>query len=77
MEWNTGYIQYWDDYQRRGGEWYFKRRRVFRWYKVDALTRPSHAAGTEANRQRLGVKQLPDSWPSWGKFWKERGKAPR
>ncbi len=76
-EWNTGYIQYWDDYARRGGRWYFKRRRMFRWYMVDTLTRPSHGTDNHAGRNSVAAKVLPDAWPSWGEFWKSRGKAPR
>lgn len=76
-EWHVGFIQYWDQYLRQNGRWYFKRRRLHRWYMVDALARPHHGAGGAADNQALSVAQLPDAWPSWGKFWKERGKAPR
>jgi hypothetical protein len=75
-EWQVGMIQYWDRYVRRGGSWYFNRRKLHRWYIVDALQRPRHGAGVDGD-QALSIAQIPDAWPSWGKFWTERGRAPR
>jgi len=76
-EWRVGFVQYWDRYSRRDGRWYFNRRRLHRWYMVDALTRPQHGAGLETDRESLQVRQLPDAWPSWEEFWKQCGRAPR
>src|SRR5262245_15822212 len=69
-EWGVGYLQYWDDYERRGGVWYFVRRRFFRWFLVDALSRPAHGAGVSSDRLTTGL--LPDAWPSWNRFWREQ-----
>jgi hypothetical protein len=77
QEWRVGFIQYWDEYTRRDGHWRFSRRRLHRWYMVDACERPSHGAGLETDKKSLGVGQLPDAWPSWAKFWEERGRSPR
>jgi hypothetical protein len=74
-EWRVGMIQYWDTYSRRNGRWYFKRRRLHRWYLVDALTRPHHGAGLET--ETGAAAPLPESWPSWARFWNERGRPPR
>jgi hypothetical protein len=76
-EWQVGKIQYWDTYVRRDGSWYFKRRKLQRWYLVDALERPSYNGGVNTDPASLQVGQLPDSWPSWDRFWSERGKSPR
>ena len=76
-EWMIGKIQYWDEYVRREGTWYFKRRKLHRWYLVDALERPSHNGGVNSDPGSLRVGQLPDAWPSWDRFWSGRGKAPR
>jgi hypothetical protein len=76
-EWHVGVIQYWDGYLRRNGRWYFKRRKLHRWYMVDAPLRPFHGAGTEADNRNLSVAQLPDAWPSWAKFWGGLGRKPR
>jgi hypothetical protein len=76
-EWQVGMIQYWDNYVRRDGRWYFKRRKLHRWYIVDALKRPGHTAGVNENPGSLITPLLPDAWPSWEKFWEEVGKQPR
>jgi hypothetical protein len=76
-EWRLGKIQYWDTYARRGDTWYFKRRKLQRWYLVDALTRPSHGGGVNVDPATLSVGQLPDIWPSWNRFWEARGQSPR
>jgi hypothetical protein len=74
-DWGIGYVQYWDTYERRGGPWYFARRRFNRWYMVDALTRPSHGAGL--GDDGLSTGQLPDAWPSWSRFWESLAKQAR
>jgi hypothetical protein len=74
--WQVGTIQYWDEYVRRGERWYFRRRRLYRWYVVDASEPPRHGAGVPAD-QSLTIGQLPDAWPSWDRFWTELGRSPR
>jgi hypothetical protein len=76
-EWRIGVIQYWDQYVRENGVWLFKRRKLHRWYLVDALSRPTHGGGLENDRESLGVGQLPEAWPSWAQFWAETGRSPR
>jgi hypothetical protein len=76
-EWQVGMIQYWDEYSRRDGRWHFKRRKLHRWYLVDALKRPGHSAGVNEDPGSLITPLLPDAWPSWGEFWNEMGKTPR
>ena len=70
-KWNIGTIQYWDTYERRGGRWYFKRRKVLRWYMVDALTRPAHGLDVHRGQSNVPQAQLPEAWPTWERFWKE------
>ena len=67
--WMQGMLQYWDDYRRLDGEWYFERRKFHRLYLVDWLTRPSHGAGNETGRGALRSYQLPEAYPSWNEFW--------
>ena len=46
--WRVGAIQYWDDYERVRGEWCITRRRLHRWYLVDADEVPGHGQGCNA-----------------------------
>jgi hypothetical protein len=66
-EWDCGMFQYWDTYVRNAGVWHFERRRLHRWYLVDALTRPAHGAG--AGDATLSTALLPDAFESWHRFW--------
>jgi hypothetical protein len=68
-EWQQGMLQYWDEYERVGGEWCFVRRRFRRWYLVDALARPSHGAGVNSGADPLAAGLLPDVFPTWSAFW--------
>lgn len=70
--WIVGKIQYWDSYTREDDRWYFQRRKLMRWYAVDALDRPGHGKDVTADQEggrSLQVGQLPDAWPSWEKYW--------
>jgi SnoaL-like domain len=67
--WDVGQLQYWDDYVRLDGQWFFDRRRFSRWYLTDVLSRPSHAAGLDKGSGLLTTKLLPDSYPSWHEYW--------
>ena len=51
--WQVGKIQYWDTYVRRDDAWYFKRRKLQRWYLVDALERPSYNGGVNTDPATL------------------------
>ena len=76
-EWQVGVIQYWDEYRREEGQWLFQRRKLHRWYLVDALTRPGWGAGVNADEGALRTPLLPDAWPSWSRFWTGRAAPPR
>jgi hypothetical protein len=67
--WQRGKLQYWDQYRRVGGEWYFARRQFHRWYLVDAVERPAHGAGVNTGFDPLPTGLLPDAYPSWSRFW--------
>jgi len=74
-EWQMGRIQYWDAYERVEGVWYFRRRKVHRWYIADALQRPSAGAGNE--EIPMGDRPLPDAYPSWADYWARAAAAER
>jgi hypothetical protein len=71
-EWQVGTIQYWDTYERIEGEWCFVQRKFHRWYIVDALQRPAHGAGLNAD-DPLFSRQLPEAYPTWAAFWATSG----
>ena len=50
------------------GEWYFERRKLHRWYMVDALTRPSHGAGVDDT-----LPCSPERWSRGGGSGPKRG----
>jgi hypothetical protein len=70
-EWEIGMLQYRDTYRRVAGEWYFERRKFYRWYICDALTRPTLGSGVDPGT--LTTNQLPDAFPTWAAFWEHRG----
>lgn len=67
-EWSVGTIQYRDDYERIDGEWCITRRRLHRWYLVDALDRPEPGKGVNAFAQ-MHERPLPGADASWAAFW--------
>ena len=69
-EWEVGMLQYRDTYRRVAGEWYFERRKFYRWYICDALTRPTLGFGADPGT--LTANQLPDAFPTWAAFWEHR-----
>jgi hypothetical protein len=71
-EWAYGAMQYWDDYERVDGTWCFTRRRLYRWYLVDALVRPAIGMGVNDFGEHIREGQLPDAYPSWQEFWDTR-----
>ncbi len=50
-----------------GGEWFFERRKLHRWYIGDALTRPAHGLGVGG--EGLRTLQLPEAFETWATFW--------
>lgn len=71
-EWAVGTIQYWDDYERIYGEWCFTRRRLYRWYLVDWLKRPTPGQGVNDFGARIRERELPQAYPTWAAFWSGR-----
>jgi ketosteroid isomerase-like protein len=61
---------YHDDYERRNGQWFIAKRRLWFWYR-DGDTLP--ATVTRDTNYRVFAKwpTLPEAWPSWTQFWSE------
>ncbi len=66
-QWIVMAICYFDDYERRGGDWFFTRRRERHWYSKDAQSRPAPPFQDWA--AHTGQPKLPAAFPSWSAFW--------
>lgn len=73
--WIEQAIQYRDLYARRDGAWLFERRDHLLWYGVETAERPLAQPPADWPRHPVGRGTLPEAWPSWAAFWKERGRA--
>lgn len=71
--WVIQAIQYRDTYERRGGHWYFVRRKHLLWYGRDVGTSPLGLAPANWPEHHSGWGELPEAWPTWAAFW---GPAP-
>ncbi len=68
-EWVIMQMLYWDDYERIGGRWYFRRRLPCYWYATD-LNKPPIGD----NKMRWPGREPYEGswhalWPSWKEFW--------
>jgi hypothetical protein len=70
--WYDHALAYFDTYERIGGAWRFRRRRVRSWYRQD-VGNPGHGAervastATESGPQRGG--RMPEALPTFEAFW--------
>lgn len=74
-EWVLMQMLYWDDYERIGGRWYFRRRY------------PCYLYASDLNKPPIGDRKMRwpgrepydgswhELWPSWKAFWAERPTA--
>ena len=67
--WVIQTIAYFDTYGRRGGHWYFLRRRHRLWYGADVLERPLGLPPANWPEHHTGKGELPELWPTWQAFW--------
>lgn len=67
----VGPMQYFDDYERQDGRWYFRRRRPLPWYYTDVLDRPVGPQRVRWPATEPTEAPLPGWWPSWPKFWSD------
>jgi hypothetical protein len=68
-EWVIMQMLYWDNYERRDGRWYFRRRLPCYWYATD-LNKPP----VGDNKMRWPDRESYEGafhalWPSWTDFW--------
>ena len=68
-EWVIMQMLYWDNYERRDGRWYFRRRLPCYWYATDINKPP-----VGEHKMRWPDRDIYDGayhelWPSWTAFW--------
>jgi hypothetical protein len=68
-EWIIMQMFYWDNYERRDGRWYFRRRLPCYWYATDINKPP-----VGDNKMRWPDRDSYEGayhelWPSWKEFW--------
>ncbi len=68
-EWVIMQMLYWDNYERQGGRWYFRRRLPCYWYATDINKPP-----VGENKMRWPDREAYEGayhelWPSWTTFW--------
>jgi SnoaL-like domain len=68
-EWVIMQMLYWDNYERRNGRWYFRRRLPCYWYATDINKPP-----VGDNKMRWPDRDAYEGayhelWPSWTEFW--------
>jgi hypothetical protein len=77
--WFDQAIAYWDTYERAGGEWLFRRRRVRSWYRqefglaghgTERVVEPPPATGS----MRGG--RMPEAFPTFDAFWARAPRSP-
>jgi hypothetical protein len=71
--WIVQLIQYHDRYERREGRWLFVRRRHLLVYGADLGQSPIGLPPADWPRRQTGWGSVPESLPSWRRFWGEEG----
>jgi SnoaL-like protein len=68
-EWVIMQMLYWDDYERIGGRWYFRRRLPCYWYATDLNKPPIGKLKMRWPGREPYEGTWHDLWPSWKAFW--------
>jgi hypothetical protein len=71
-EWIIMQMLYWDDYERIGGRWYFRRRLPCYWYATDLNHPPTGERKMRWPGREAYEGSWHDLWPSWKSFWSNR-----
>jgi len=74
-EWIVMPMQYWDRYERRDGQWYFKSRSTHVFYAADVAASPLAASGRFhfPGNPFISRADLPERWQTWRDFWSADG----
>jgi hypothetical protein len=69
--WIVQAIQYRDQYERRGRDWFFVRRRHLLWYGAELGQSPLGLPPANWPEHHTGRGELPEEWDTWRGFWGE------
>lgn len=72
-QWIVMPMQYWDRYERRGGDWFFKSRSPKVFYAADVLEHPLRVPDrfNFPGNPMITRAELPGRWESWQHFWSQ------
>jgi hypothetical protein len=68
-EWVIMQMLYWDNYERRDGRWYFRRRLPCYWYATDINKPPVGDNKIRWPERESYEGAYHELWPSWRDFW--------
>lgn len=71
-EWVIMQMLYWDDYERIGGQWFFRRRLPCYWYATDLNKPPIGERKMRWPGREPYAGTFHDLFPSWQAFWAAR-----
>ncbi len=71
-EWGIMQMLYWDDYERIGGRWYFRRRLPCYWYATDLNEPPIGDMKMRWPGRERYDGAYHELFPSWKEFWATR-----
>ncbi len=68
-------VCYFDRYERRDGDWFFKSRKPVVFYAVDVLQHPLRVEDRFhfPGNPMLDKAELPERWETWQTFWSRTG----
>ncbi len=70
--WHDMSLAYWDTYERHGGRWYFRRRRIKAWYD-QWFGHPEHGTervlATPGTQGALRGSRMPEAFETFDAFW--------
>lgn len=69
-EWVIMQMLYWDNYERIGGRWYFRRRLPCYWYATDLNKPPIGDLKMRWPGREPYNGAYHELWPSWDEFWR-------
>lgn len=69
VDWVIMQMLYWDDYERIGGRWLFRRRLPCYWYATDLHTPPIGERKMRWPGREPYSGSWHELWPSWRAFW--------